>query len=274
MNNTPYIFDIVRGSFDDGPGIRTTVFFKGCPLKCSWCHNPESQLYRAEIAWNENSCIKCNACKTVCPNGAISDKDSHRINRILCIGCGKCVDVCVHALKRIGTIYSPEGLVEILMRDKVFYDTSGGGVTFSGGEPFSHLSYLLEVCRELKKQGIHLAAQTSGFFNYELFEQTIQPYINIIYFDLKIINRNQHFFYTGQYNDLILKNLRKLASYKQQKLIVRTPLIPKITATDENMAAIKTLLADLKIDEYETLEYNPMGQHKYTIIGKKQTHVI
>jgi len=270
MNSNPLIFDIARGSFVDGPGIRTTVFFKGCPLRCAWCHNPESQIAKAEIAWYADACANCDSCLKVCPENAISETYSNRIDRERCTNCGKCVDACnFNALKQVGTAYPPEKLVEILLRDKVFYDSSGGGVTFSGGEPLMHLPYLEKVCKELKKQSINLAVQTCGFFDYELFERTLQPFIDIIYFDLKIRDRQKHHLHTGKYNDLILENLYKLQIKKRQTLIVRTPLVPEITATKENLQAIKLLIKNLNIDGYEMLTYNPSGLNKSSVIGRE-----
>lgn len=283
MSSIPLIFDIARGSFVDGPGIRTTVFFKGCPLRCAWCHNPESQINSAEIAWYEDACVKCNACIRSCPENAISfnseslhpspfgeGPEVRLFNRERCTNCGNCVGACsFNALKQIGTAYPPEELIEILLRDKAFYDSSGGGITFSGGEPLMHLPYLEKVCKELKKQPINLAVQTSGFFNYDLFERTLKPFIDIIYFDIKILNRQKHFFYTGQYNDLILENLYKLQLKKQQTLIVRTPLVPEITATHENLEAIKLLIKNLNIDGYEMLTYNPSGSDKWLRMGRE-----
>ncbi|MDP2335888.1 MAG: glycyl-radical enzyme activating protein [Bacteroidota bacterium] len=282
MSSIPLIFDLVRGSFVDGPGIRTTVFFKGCPLRCVWCHNPESQIHRTEIAWYADKCVKCNTCIRSCPENAISYNSEslhpslfgegpgvRLFNREKCTGCGKCVEACsFNALKQIGTVYSPEKLIEILLRDKAFYESSGGGITFSGGEPLVHIPYLEKVCRELKKQSINIAVQTSGFFNYKLFEQLLKPYIDIIYFDLKVMNRKKHYFYTGQYNDLILENLYKLQSEKRQTLIVRTPMVPEITATEENTEAIKLYLKRLHIDGYEMLAYNPSGINKCLALGR------
>jgi len=270
MSFNPLIFDIARGSFVDGPGIRTTVFFKGCPLRCAWCHNPESQMISAEIAWYADACVKCNSCIKSCPENAISNTSSSRINRERCTNCGKCVDACnFNALNQIGTEYLPEELVEILLRDKVFYDSSGGGVTFSGGEPLMHLRYLEMVCKELKKQQINIAVQTCGFFDYELFERTLKPFTDIIYFDIKILNREKHRSYTGQYNDLILENLFKFQLEKSQILIVRTPLVPEITATHENLQAIEILIKNLNIDGYEMLTYNPSGINKRMEIGRE-----
>lgn len=256
----PYIFDIARGSCVDGAGIRTTVFLKGCPLKCVWCHNPESYSFHPELSWNAGNCSLCNQCVENCNSDAISNMLIHKIDVEKCTVCGSCVTNCnYNAIRKVGEYYPPDQLIEILLRDRVYYETSGGGVTFSGGEPLMHLAYLERVCTSLKERYINVAIQTCGYFNYTRFVETIQPFVDVIYFDLKIMDRQKHFEFTGKYNDIILENLHRLQSEKKQKIIVRTPLIPSITNTSENISAIKSHLINLKIDRYELLNYNPSG---------------
>ncbi|NOZ69311.1 MAG: glycyl-radical enzyme activating protein [Deferribacteres bacterium] len=159
----PLIFNIRRFALDDGPGIRTTVFLKGCPLSCIWCHNPESMDPAAEVAFYPDRCILCGDCRRVCSEGAVSMHDMQRINREQCTACGRCADICpAGAVELIGGYYLAGELVEILLRDRVFYETSNGGVTFSGGEPALYTRYLQPVMEELKKNNIHIAIQTSG----------------------------------------------------------------------------------------------------------------
>ena len=177
----PFIFDIARGSFVDGPGIRTTVFFKGCPLRCVWCHNPESYSFHPEISWSGTNCKLCNQCAKFCPSNAILNVKNHTIDIEKCSACGLCADNCnYNAIRKVGKYYNPDQLVEILLRDKEYYETSGGGVTFSGGEPFMHLQYLEKVCSRLKEHQINIALQTCGYFNYHQFKNTLQPYIDIL----------------------------------------------------------------------------------------------
>ena len=261
--HAPYIFDIARGSCVDGPGIRTTVFLKVCPLKCIWCHNPESNSVLPELNWSAGKCAYCNECLENCPSSAITSIVNHEVDPEKCILCGECVSNCnYNVIQKIGKNYSPDQLVELLLRDKAYYETSGGGITFSGGEPLMHMSYLEKVCSQLKENLIHLAVQTSGYFNYRLFKEKIQPFVDLIYFDIKIMDRQKHFDYTGKFNDIILENLDHLLIEKRQKIIVRTPLVPGITDTQANLKAIKSHLLNLHIDGYELLAYNPSANNK------------
>ncbi len=259
----PFIFDIGRGSCVDGPGIRTTVFLKACPLKCVWCHNPESYSFHPELSWSVHKCSLCNQCVENCPSDAISNVINHDIDTEKCTVCGLCVNNCnYNAIRKVGEYYHPDQLLEILLRDKEYFETSGGGVTFSGGEPLMHMAYLEQVCSRLKEHHIHVAIQTCGYFNYPQFEKTIRPYVDLIYFDLKIMDPQKHYKFTGKYNDIILENLQHLQSKKKQKLIVRTPLIPSITDTQTNLAAIRSHLKNLRIDGYELLPYNAPRNEK------------
>lgn len=268
--NIPLIFDIRRGSIDDGPGIRTIVFLKGCQLKCIWCHNPESIDYDAEIAFYSEKCIKSGECKTVCPTGAINLDLSSRIERSKCIKCGKCAEVCPNlALKKIGKFYSADQLIEVLMLDKEFYNVSGGGVTFSGGEPLLHIDYLEKVIKELKRNGIDIAIETCGFFDLSTFKEKIMNYIDTIFYDIKFIDSALHEKYTGRDNSLIIENFKYLIKEKSIKVIPRVPLIPNITATPENLLAIADFLRESGVNDYDLLSYNPGGISKRFSLQKE-----
>ena len=253
------VFDIARGSFVDGPGIRSVVFLKGCPLRCKWCHNPESHLPFAEIQRDDKSCIMCKECMMICENNAISFDDEFKLDSEKCDCCGLCVEACnTNSIKQLGKYYSPQKLFEILIKDKNLYANSGGGITFSGGEPLMHIEYLANICKLLKRERVNIAVQTCGFFNFENFARHIQKFIDIIYFDIKLIDSKKHKAFTFQSNGLILQNLKLLLNPKMQKIIVRTPLIPGKTDTESNLRDIREHIKFMDIDAYETLNYNPI----------------
>jgi len=262
----PLVFDIARCSFVDGPGIRTTVFLKACPLHCEWCHNPESISPFSQLIRQTADCRFCMECRDVCAEKAISFDGTFYFSQQQCNFCGKCESVCRSDLIRIiGKYLEPDLLAAILCRDKVYYDSSGGGVTFSGGEPLIHIDYLSEVCSILKKQKIHIAVQTAGHFNFEAFEKKLGSFVDLIYFDLKIMDPELHMKYTRRNNKLILKNLVKITESTQWKVIVRTPLIPGKTDSDQNLKAIRDFIDQLNIDGYETLENNPFYKSETNI---------
>ena len=265
----PLIFDIHRFALDDGPGIRTTVFFKGCPLSCMWCQNPESISPETEIAFYPSLCINCGDCEIDCPENAARLDYPVRIMRERCISCGTCVSKCPStALKMVGKHYSVQELIEELNKDRIFYETSHGGVTFSGGEPTLHMNYLSNVMEQLKKNGIHITIQTSGMFDITEFKEKLLPYIDLILYDIKLFNPHKHREYTGMGNHTILNNYISLAEEKKLAIIPRTPLIPCITATEENLRQISDFVKNAGCGNYKVLPYNPGGIAKMQAIGK------
>ena len=270
MDKYPLIFDIQRSSFVDGPGIRTVVFFKGCPLRCDWCHNPESQSVKREVLFYKNLCSSCDACYTVCKQNAIHlGNDQNKIDRSKCNSCGECANVCnYNALKKAGQVYSVDSLINIILKDKSYFKTSGGGVTFSGGEPLMFIEFLSSVCKKLKEESIDIAVQTCGYFNFDKFEKQISPHISTIYFDLKLINNTLHEQFTGQGNNLILQNLYKLFSPKMHKIFIRTPMVPGITDTNENLNFINGIIGNLDHDGYEKLIFNDSFGRKAEALGR------
>jgi pyruvate formate lyase activating enzyme len=265
----PLIFNIHHFALDDGPGIRTTVFFKGCPLLCSWCHNPESMSSKREIAFYPTHCIQCGDCMRVCIEDAIELDTTASILREKCSVCGRCADICpAGALRVIGAYYSAGELVEILMRDRIFYETSQGGVTFSGGEPTLYADYAGEVMQELKKNRIHIAIQTSGMFDMSEFQAKLLPHIDLIYYDIKLFDSKVHRKHTGSGNSRILENFIYLTDVSNVEIIPRVPLVPGITAARENLSHIADFLINAGYLTYELLPYNSGGIEKRRSLGK------
>lgn len=263
-----HIFNIHHFALDDGPGIRTTVFLKGCPLSCVWCHNPESMSPEPEIAFHRDHCIQCGDCESVCPEGAIEMSDEYRVCRERCSLCGKCADICpARALRIIGQYYTADELAAVLMKDRIFYETSGGGVTFSGGEPALHAEYLHPVMKELKRNGIHIAVQTSGMFDLNEFRARLLPYIDIIYYDIKLLDPEIHRKFTGAGNGTILGNFAELVNMNDCKLVPRVPLVPGITDTPENLIQTAGFLRSTGCQTCELLPYNSGGTGKIRTVG-------
>lgn len=269
MDNLPLIVDIKRHSLEDGPGIRSVVFFKGCPLRCIFCHNPETQDPDVEIAFSDRECIQCGECLNACPEGAIDLKLPGRIHRDRCNRCGKCASACPgKGLRLIGSYYTVEALVELLLRDLAFYRHSGGGVTLSGGECTLYPVYLESLLKRLKARGVHLVLETSGYFDYHTFSEKILPYIDLIYYDIKIADPDVHKRYIGKPNQRIFNNLHHLLQEKGVEVHPRVPLIPGITATRENLSNIIDLLCEAGAEDVSLLPYNPMGIETAVSIGR------
>jgi pyruvate formate lyase activating enzyme len=270
----PLIFDIRHGSMDDGPGIRTTVFFKGCPLSCSWCHNPESLRTEAEIFWDAQSCVGCHACRAVCPGGASGVLPEVTLHRERCTVCGACAEECPSNARRlIGKHYPVEELVRILLLDREFYRATGG-VTFSGGEPTLHVEYLSTVLQALKKENISTALQTCGAFDLENFRRYLLPYLDLVYFDLKLCDTTSHLTYTGFGNEQLLANFSALSREMGERLVPRVPLVPGITATELNLAEIARFLRELGIASCQLLPFNSGGIEKRRLLGQPGPQVM
>lgn len=254
------VFDIQRASMVDGPGIRTTVFFKGCNLRCKWCHNPESQSFKPQLLFYKNKCSGCGKCAQVCPNHLQS-----------CTLCGKCEIYCPNDARKIcGRQYTVEELVKEVSKDKAFYETSGGGVTFSGGECMLQLEVLREVLKKCKENGIHTAVDTAGYVPWESFE-SILPYTDLFLYDVKCFSEALHIEGTKVSNKLILGNLKKLSEGFTGKIVVRVPIIPGFNDRKEELAAMADFLKNLRISKVELLPYHKMGEHKYEAAGMEFT---
>ncbi len=261
------VVDIKRHSLEDGPGIRSVVFLKGCPLRCVFCQNPETWNSKQEIGFFPGDCIKCGACVQACQAAAVDLSLPGAIRHESCDSCGKCVDACPgNALRRIGTAYDPDELLEILMRDLSYYSL-GGGVTFSGGECTMHAEFLQSVLKRLKRENIHIALQTSGFFNYDLVARMILPHVDLIYYDIKFAHPKKHRQYTGRGNGKIIDNFRRILRDRPHAVHPRVPLIPEITATRKNLTEIAELLLESGAKHVSLLPFNPMGISKYESLG-------
>lgn len=268
--NHPYIADIKRHSLEDGPGIRSVVFFKGCPLRCDFCHNPEMQRREAEIVFREHRCLACGACVAACPRAAVSLARPGRIERERCDACGKCAVACPSsALAVVGRRYYVEELVEVLLRDEAYYRRSGGGVTFSGGECTLFPEYLAALAGALKRRGVHLVVETGGDFDGERFVHELLPLIDLTYFDVKVADADLHRRHCGRDNRRILDNLALLLARAPERVEVRMPLVPGITATPENLQAVARRLRDLGVRRATLLPYNPLGRDMCVGLGRE-----
>lgn len=261
------IFDIKRYAINDGPGIRTAVFLKGCPLDCWWCHNPEGQSGQPQLMFRSNRCISSKACMEICPRGAITWNEGSITNWEECDDCGKCAEVCFAGAREIvGRNMTVNQLMAEIERDIPFYDQSGGGVTFTGGEPMYQREFLEEALLTCKEQQIHTTVDTSGYTSWENFRNTLSL-VDLFLYDLKLMDAGKHIKYTSVSNRLILSNLQKL-SREGAHIIVRIPLIPGINDDDENLEQAGSFLAELPdLDGVEVMPYHEIGMAKYRALG-------
>ncbi len=265
------VFDIQHYAIHDGPGIRTLVFLKGCPLKCLWCCNPESQRFAAELRHTGNRCHGCLACQQACPKLAVEASDGKPcFDREACSSCSApCVDACPHgALALAGELMSPDQVIARIAADKAFYDNSGGGVTFSGGEPFAQPAFLEDLLMRSKRLGIHTAIETCGYANSRALARC-EPLADLFLFDLKVMDRERHERLTGVSNSVILENLQTLAAQAPRKLAVRVPVIPGCTSDSTNLKAIAEFLRSLGLLKVQLMPYHNLGDAKYAPLGRE-----
>lgn len=258
------LFDIKRFSIHDGPGIRTTVFLKGCPLNCWWCHNPEGQAPGPELVFRAGRCIGCGACLEVCPRAAISlDGGVARTDRERCGLCGACVEACyTEAREMAGREMTVQQVVAEIERDVPFYDQSGGGVTFSGGEPLLQQDFLLALLQACRERGIHTAVDTCGYAPWEVLDR-VRGLTDLFLCDLKLMDDARHREYTGVSNRLILENVRAL-SERGHAIFLRLPIIPGVNDDDENIRQAGAFAAGLPhLERVDLLPYHPTGVGKY-----------
>ncbi len=267
MSDNGVVFNIQRYSIDDGPGIRTTVFLKGCPLKCLWCSNPESQSYKPEVGHRQADCIQCGSCIDACENHAISVKDGHVvIDKTLCVNCGKCTEACITgALCFLGKEMTTDEVFNIVQKDTIYYKHSSGGITVSGGEPLTQADFTRSLLKKCCEQGIHTCIETCGTATAEQFEKVL-PYTSLVLFDLKHINDETHQKLTCGSNKPIFENL-KLVLEKQIPLVLRMPLIPTLNDSEEDINQMaRQLKALTESATINIMPYHNFGEHKYQML--------
>lgn len=267
------IFDIKKFAIHDGPGIRTTVFLKGCPLKCFWCHNPEGINSDHELIYQKKRCLKdCNDCISVCPHNALSPINNFiTINEKKCTISGKCANICpTEALRVIGKKISVDEFIKEIEKDRVFFEQSNGGVTFSGGEPLMQPEFLFALLAECQKRNIHTVVDTCGYTPFKNLYK-IKDKVDLFFYDLKIMDEKKHKDITGVSNHLILDNLKNLSQQKK-KIHIRIPIIAELNDSEKNIIQTVEFLKSLgNIKEISLLPYHKMGSVKYRNL-KKESH--
>ena len=271
MDGKPLVFNIQKFSTHDGDGVRTTIFFKGCPLKCRWCHNPESQRYEKELIFHHNKCVVCGKCVVKCPQQANSIVDGKLVfDRDKCTACGVCTDWCIKEAREIaGKEYTVDELVKEAKKDQIFYEQSGGGVTLSGGEVMAqNIDYIEQLCKRLHREGISVFIDTSGYTKYENLKRLI-PFADVFLYDIKAIDSEEHKDYIGVDNALILENLVKLSN-DGEGIYARLPIIGKVNATDEYINSVIRFLEDnhVKVQQVNLLPYHDIGKGKYASLDR------
>lgn len=265
------IFDVQRFCVQDGPGIRTTVFLKGCGLQCRWCHNPESLDMKKTLLYYSEKCILCGMCASVCPKIVHQvNEEMHAVQWNKCIRCGRCAEVCPEkSLEIAGEWIENPVLTEKIFRDRLFYMKTGGGVTFSGGEPLLQAKNLLPVIRACKEQQIHVAIETASYVTWENMENLL-PYVDLWICDIKAISASLFKEGCGQNIDVICENLKRLSACQGAKMWIRVPLITNFNDTKEELGKIRKFIDSLgnSVERVEILPYHDIGKTKYYAMGK------
>ncbi len=263
-----YVFNIQRFSVNDGPGVRSIVFLNGCPLRCKWCCNPESQELNTVIMFKAQNCVGCGNCEVVCPTGASNLNLPGKIDHTKCIACGKCAEVCYHrALDISGKPMTVEDLMKELYHDRVVYRRSGGGITVSGGEALVQHEFLLELLKTCKSLGWHTAIETTGYAEQDIIAEVL-PYLDLVMMDIKHVDPEVHKEYTGMSNEKILENAMFIAEHAKE-MIVRVPVIPGFNADPRVIAGIAKFATYLDgVKELHLLPYHDLGCNKYAMLGR------
>lgn len=267
--NQGVIFDIQRFSVHDGPGIRTLVFLKGCPLSCRWCSNPESQESRPQIMFIEHNCIGCKRCAAACLAGALEFTPTFKLNLDKCVQCGRCVDVCcTNALTVSGRLQTVDQIVNELAKDNIHYRRSGGGITLSGGEPLFQADFAHQLLKACKGRGWHTAIETTGFANENALELVL-PWLDLVLLDIKHLDNQKHQSYVGQSNQIILRNAEMIGRY-HIPILVRVPVIPGFNDNVKDIQLIAEFARSNKqVMGVHLLPYHRLGKQKYQYLGRK-----
>ncbi|MBU3088293.1 glycyl-radical enzyme activating protein [Clostridium gasigenes] len=265
------VFNIQKYSIHDGPGIRTVVFFKGCPLSCLWCSNPESQDPKIQIVCDKTKCVQCLHCIDVCPKKAIFlSNNPIEIDSKKCISCFTCKNSCPNnALSVEGEFLTLSEIMKEIMKDEMFYEESNGGVTLSGGEVLMQHEFASQLLRLLKEKNIHTAIETTGYTSNEIFSKFIEN-VDLLFFDMKHYDREKHFKATNVYNDLIIENL-KISIAIGKEVIIRIPVIPNINSSLEDAKGFCKLLKSVNAKKVNLLPFHQFGQKKYQLLNKSYT---
>lgn len=268
LNVEGVVFDLQRFALHDGPGIRTTVFLKGCPLSCVWCHNPESRAHQPQLAFDATKCTNCLECVAVCPTGALYDAGGTLgVNHALCDGCGRCIEVCpTGALRIIGETRSVSDIIDEVERDRAYYERSGGGFTVSGGEPLARPHFARALLREARRRGLHTCLDTSGAVSRDRLDMVI-PFVDLFLYDYKGTDPAMHLQQTGVSNDIVLDNLAFLLR-RGARVNLRCPLVPGVNDSKDHLRGIAAVSASYpELEAVEIMAYHDMGKAKAEQIG-------
>lgn len=268
-NKKGTVFNIQRFSVNDGPGLRTTVFLKGCPLSCHWCSNPESQNKNKQIMFNIKNCNGCHKCEEICKLEAIDFSNPNRIDRDKCTKCGECAEVCYPgALVISGEEITVEEVIKELKKDSIQFRHSNGGITLSGGEPLMQPEFSLELLKACKVMGFHTAIETTAYTSKDIINN-VMPYLDLVLLDIKTLNSSKHKEYIGSDNEIILENAKEIVKLNKD-VIIRVPVIPEFNADEESIYDIAMFAKTLKtVEEIHLLPYHKLGINKYECIGKE-----
>ncbi len=261
------VLDVQRWSVQDGPGVRTTVFLKGCPMACLWCHNPESQTYRKQLVIDTARCLRCGACVETCLQKGIPEPGAPPSPDAHCLLCGTCADACpTEARRLVGEEYSVGALMDLVLRDQLYFDESGGGVTFSGGEPLGQPDFLAAMLKACRNQELHTAVDTCGFAPLETV-LAVAPLTDLFLYDLKVLDDDRHHELTGVSSGPVLSNLRELARV-HDNIHLRVPIVPGQNDDDDNLVASAAFVAELPgVRRVDLLPYHATGRDKFRRLG-------